>query len=178
MKLVRLGLAGAFLVEIEPHADERGFFARTFCAREFAAAGLDSRLVQTSLSWNPTPGTLRGLHFQAAPHAEAKLVRCVRGRIYDVIADLRPDSPTFAQHLAIELAADERNAIYVPPGLAHGFLTLEPDCEVHYQMSEFHAPEAARGVRWNDPALGIVWPRAIAVISARDRGWPDLQPVP
>lgn len=174
MKLVRLGLSGAFLVELEPQADERGFFARTFCAREFAAAGLEPRLVQTSLSWNPRRGTLRGLHWQAAPHAEAKLVRCVRGRIYDVALDLRPESHIFRQHLAVELSADEGNAIYLPPGVAHGFLTLEDDCEVHYAMSVPHAPAAARGARYDDPAFGIVWPEEIRVISERDRSWPDF----
>lgn len=176
MKLVRLALPGAFLVGLEPQADERGFFARTFCAREFAAAGLEPRLVQTSLSWNPRRGTLRGLHWQAAPHAEAKLVRCVRGRIYDVVVDIRPESHTFRQHVAIELDAEERNALYIPPGVAHGFLTLADGCEVHYQMSEFHAPEAGRGARHDDPAFGIVWPEPVAVVSARDLAWPDFLP--
>ncbi len=178
MKLVPLGLPGACLVGLEPHADERGFFARTFCARELAAAGLDVRVAQTSLSWNPRRGTLRGLHWQAPPHAEAKLVRCVRGRIYDVLVDVRPDSHAFRQHLAVELDADGRDAVYIPPGVAHGFLTLADDCEVHYQMSEFHAPEAARGARFDDPAFGIVWPAPLEVGSARDRAWPDFLGAP
>ena len=155
VKLVRLGIPGAFLVEIEPRADDRGFFARTFCAREFAAAGLETGgSAQTSLSWNPRRGTLRGLHYQAAPHAEAKLVRCVRGTIYDLLVDLRrrvahlPPAPRDRA-----LGRGERNAVYIPPGVAHGFLTLTDDCEVHYAMSEFYEPAAARGVRWDDPGL-------------------------
>lgn len=174
MKLVRLGIPGAFLLEIEPAADDRGFFARTFCAREFAAAGLAAQFVQTSLSVNPRRGTLRGLHYQAAPHAEAKLVRCVQGTIYDLLVDLRPESHIFRQHLAIELSGEARNAVYIPPGVAHGFLTLTDDCEVHYAMSEFYVPEAARGVRWDDPAFGIVLPEPVRVISDRDAGYPDL----
>lgn len=174
MRFVPLGVPGAFLVEIEPHADERGAFARTFCAREFAARGLADRLVQTSLSLNARRGTLRGLHWQAEPHAEAKTVRCVRGRIYDVLVDVRRDSHAFRQHVAVELDADSRNAVYVPPGVAHGFLTLEDDCEVHYAMSEFHAPEAGRGARWDDPAFGVVWPLPVTVVSDRDRAWPDF----
>ena len=176
MKLVRLGIPGALLVEIEPLADDRGFFARTSCAREFAAAGLESRFLQTSLSFNPRRGTLRGLHYQAEPHAEAKLVRCVRGTIYDLLVDLRPESHIYRQHLAVELSADRRNAVYIPPGVAHGFLTLTDDCEVHYAMSEFFVPEAARGVRWNDPAFGIVLPEPVRLISERDAGYPDLLP--
>jgi dTDP-4-dehydrorhamnose 3,5-epimerase len=174
VKLVRLGIPGAFLIEIEPASDDRGFFARTFCARELAAAGLDGRIQQTSLSFNPRRGTLRGLHYQAAPHAEAKIVRCVRGTIYDLLVDLRPESHIFRQHLAIELSAEARNAVYIPPGVAHGFLTLTDDCEVHYAMSEFYAPEAARGARWDDPAFGIVLPEEVRVISARDASYPDL----
>ena len=176
MKLTRLGIPGAFLVELVPHEDERGIFARTFCARTFTEAGLEGRLAQTSLSFNPRRGTFRGLHYQAAPHAETKLVRCVRGRIYDILLDLREESHIFRQHLAIELSADERNALYVPPGVAHGFLTLTDDCEVHYAMSCEYAPEAARGVRWNDPAFGIVLPAAVELIAERDRDFPDFLP--
>ena len=176
MRLVRLGIPGAFLVEIEALADDRGFFARTFCARELAAAGLESRLVQTSLSFSPVQGTLRGLHYQAEPHGEAKLVRCVRGTIYDLLVDLRPESHIFRQHVAIELSADGRAAVYIPAGVAHGFLTLTGDCEVHYAMSEFHEPAASRGVRWNDPAFGIVLPEPVQLISERDAGYPDLLP--
>jgi dTDP-4-dehydrorhamnose 3,5-epimerase len=175
VRFVPLGVPGAFLVEIEPHADERGGFARTFCAREFASRGLTSRLVQTSLSWNARRGTLRGLHWQAAPHEEAKLVRCVRGRVYDVLVDVRRASHAFRQHVAVELSADGRNAVYVPEGVAHGFLTLEDESEVHYAMSEFHAPDAARGARWDDPAFGIVWPATVEIVSERDRGWPAFE---
>ncbi|MEZ5312570.1 MAG: dTDP-4-dehydrorhamnose 3,5-epimerase family protein [Thermoanaerobaculia bacterium] len=173
MKFVELGIPGAFLVEVEPLADERGYFARTFCATTFAERGLDGSLVQTSLSWNPLRGTFRGMHYQAAPHAEAKLVRCVRGRIYDLILDLREDSHIYRQHLAFELSADERNAVYVPPGVAHGFLTLTDDCEVHYAMSTAYEPAASRGVRWDDPAFGIVLPEPVRRISERDAGYPD-----
>ena len=174
MRFRPLGLPGAFAIDLEPHADERGFFARSFCAREFAAAGLDSRLVQASLSWNPRRGTLRGLHWQAEPHAEAKVVRCVRGRIWDVLVDVRPGSLAFRRHHALELSADGREAVYIPPGVAHGFLTLEDGCEVHYQVSQFHAPDAARGARFDDPAFAIPWPAPVMVLSERDRSWPPF----
>jgi dTDP-4-dehydrorhamnose 3,5-epimerase len=174
VRFVPLGVPGAFLVELEPHVDERGHFARTFSADEFAARGLARSFVQTSLSVSTKRGTLRGLHWQEPPHAEAKLVRCVRGRIYDVALDLRRDSHIFRQHLAVELSAAAGNAVYLPAGVAHGFLTLEDDCEVHYAMSVPHAPAAARGVRFDDPAFGIVWPEPVEVISERDRSWPDF----
>jgi dTDP-4-dehydrorhamnose 3,5-epimerase len=167
-------VAGAFLVEIERLADHRGFFARTWCAREMEAHGLVSRLVQCSVSFNKTAGTLRGLHYQAAPHGETKLVRCTRGAIHDVVVDLRPDSPTFLRHLAVTLSAESRAAVYVPEGCAHGFQTLEDDTEVFYQMSAFHAPEHARGVRWDDPAFAIAWPPAERIMSARDASYPDF----
>ena len=176
MRFTRLGLPGAFLVELEPRSDERGAFARTYCAREFAAAGIDAPPVQGSLSWNPRRGTLRGLHWQAEPHAETKLVRCVRGAVYDVLVDVRPGSHTWREHLAIELDAEARQAVLIPPGVAHGFLTLTDDCELHYLMSEFHAPEAARGARYDDPAFGIVWPEEPRLVSDRDRAWPDFLP--
>ncbi|HEX9800653.1 MAG TPA: dTDP-4-dehydrorhamnose 3,5-epimerase family protein [Thermoanaerobaculia bacterium] len=171
MRFVPLGVPGAYLVEIEPVADARGAFARTFCAREFGERGLATTMVQTSLSLNARRGTLRGLHWQAAPHGEAKLVRCVRGHIYDVAVDVRRDSHAFRQHVAVELSAEARNAIYFPPGVAHGFLTLEDDCEVHYAMSAFHAPEAARGARYDDPAFGVVWPEPVTVVADRDLAW-------
>jgi dTDP-4-dehydrorhamnose 3,5-epimerase len=174
VKLVELGIPGAFLVELEPRRDERGFFARTFDAELFRARGLADRYVQTSLSWNERRGTLRGLHWQAEPHGEAKLVRVTRGRIYDLVVDVRPDSHIYRQHLGIELSADARAAIYVPPGVAHGFLTLEDGCEVEYAMSAPHVPEAARGLRWNDPAFGIVLPEPVRLISERDRSYPEL----
>jgi dTDP-4-dehydrorhamnose 3,5-epimerase len=175
MRFVPLGIPGAFLVQLEPQVDERGLFARTFCAEEFGRHGLVARFVQTSLSVNLRRGTLRGLHWQAAPHGEAKLVRCARGRIYDVALDLRPDSHIYRQHLAVELSAAEGNAIYLPEGVAHGFLTLEDDCEVHYAMSAPYAPAAARGVRFDDPAFGIVWPEEVRVVSLRDRSWPEFR---
>jgi dTDP-4-dehydrorhamnose 3,5-epimerase len=174
VRLVELGIPGAFLVEVEPKRDERGLFARTFDAERFRARGLADRFVQASLSWNERRGTLRGLHWQAEPHGEAKLVRVTRGRIYDLLVDVRPDSHIYRQHLGIELSADERTAIYVPAGVAHGFLTLEDGCEVEYAMSTPFVPEAARGLRWDDPAFGIVLPEPVAVISERDRTYPDL----
>lgn len=174
MKFAEVGLPGVRLIEPERMHDERGFFARTWCRREFEAAGLDPKLVQCSISYNQRRGTLRGMHYQSAPSAEAKLVRCTAGAIYDVALDLRPDSPTFKQWRGVELTADNRHALYIPPGFAHGFLTLRDDTEVLYQMSEFFAPECARGVRWNDPAFGIQWPGEVVVISERDRSYPDF----
>jgi dTDP-4-dehydrorhamnose 3,5-epimerase len=174
MILRETSVAGAFIVEPEPHADERGFFARTWCAGEFAARGLAARFVQASVSYNRHRGTLRGLHYQVAPHAEAKLVRCTRGAIFDVAVDLRPDSATYRRHTAVVLDADNRLALYVPEGCAHGFQTLADDTEVLYQMSAAHAPQAARGVRWNDPAFAIPWPPADRIIAERDRRYADF----
>ena len=175
MIFVPTPLPGVFVVEPERREDERGFFARTFCAREFAERGLESRVAQCSVSFNPRRATLRGLHYQAAPHAEAKLVRCTRGEIFDVAVDLRPDSPAFRRHLGLILSAEDRRMLYVPAGCAHGFETLTDDCEVFYQISEPHTPEAARGVRWDDPAFAIPWPLPPAVISERDRAYPDFE---
>lgn len=174
MRFVETRLPGAFVLETEPIRDERGFFARTFCQREFEARGLDPRIAQCNLSYNRRRGTLRGMHYQAAPHAEAKVVACVRGAIWDVVVDLRPDSPTFRAWFGLELAAGSGRALYVPEGFAHGFQTLTDDAEVFYQMSEFYHPESARGVRWNDPAFGIEWPLAEPEMSPRDRQWPDF----
>ncbi len=171
-------LLGVFEIEVEPICDERGFFARAWCRREFDAHGLTSTLVQCSVSFNVQKGTLRGMHYQAQPDAEVKLVRCTRGAIYDVVLDLRQDSPTFTQWLALRLTADRRNMVYVPKGCAHGFLTLTNDAEVFYQMSEFYNPASARGVRWDDPAFQIAWPETIAVISDRDRTYPDFRQQP
>lgn len=168
-------LPGVFEIHIESKPDERGFFARTWCQKEFESQGLNDRLVQSSLSFNKRRGTLRGMHYQAAPYAEAKLVRCTKGAIYDVVLDLRPDSPTFKDWIAIVLTADKRNMIYVPEECAHGFLTLEEESEVTYQMSEFYNAESARGVRWNDAAFNIVWPEKVQVISERDRTYPDFK---
>lgn len=168
-------LTGAWVVEPERLEDERGFFARSWCEREFGQRGLATRLVQCNVSFNKRRGTLRGMHYQAAPHQEAKLIRCTRGAIHDVIIDLRSDSPTFRRHVAVVLDADSRHMLYVPEGMAHGFQTLEDDTEVFYQMSEFYAPDHARGVRWDDRAFGIRWPEAERTISARDRSYPDFR---
>ncbi len=167
-------LQGAFVIEPEQVEDERGFFARAWCQREFEARGLNPRLVQCSISSNKMKGTLRGMHYQVKPHQEAKLVRCTRGAIYDVIIDLRPDSSTFKQWMAVELTEDNRRMLYIPEGLAHGFQTLEDSTEVFYQISEFYAPECARGIRWNDPAIGIRWPSGELIISSRDQSYPDF----
>jgi dTDP-4-dehydrorhamnose 3,5-epimerase len=164
-------LAGVFLLEPERREDERGFFARTWCQREFAAHGLNPRLVQCNISFNRCKGTLRGMHYQAAPHGEAKLIRCTRGAIYDVILDLRRDSPTFKRWIAAELTAENRSMLFVPEGLAHGFQTLADDTEVFYQMSEFFHPESARGVRWDDPAFAIHWPLPDPILSDLDRAY-------
>lgn len=169
------GLFGAFLIEPELLADERGFFARVWCRREFADNALATEFVQSSISFSRARGTLRGMHFQRAPHEEDKLIRCTRGGIHDVIVDLRPDSPTFLRHAEATLTADNRMMLYVPKGFAHGFLTLEDSTEVAYSMSEYHQPEYAGGVRWDDPALGIEWPIEVRVISERDRAYPDFE---
>jgi dTDP-4-dehydrorhamnose 3,5-epimerase len=168
-------LPGVFEVHLRPTADERGFFARSWCQREFKAHGLNPRLVQCNVSFNTRKGTLRGIHYQAAPYAEAKLVRCTRGAMYDVVVDLRPDSPTYKDWVAVVLTATNRHMVYVPEGCGHGFLTLKGETEVFYQMSEFYNPESARGVRWNDPAFQIVWPEEVEVISQRDRTYPDFE---
>lgn len=168
-------LKGAFIIEPEKKEDERGFFARTWDHREFEARGLDPQLAQCSVSYNRRKGTLRGMHYQAAPHEEAKLVRCVRGAIYDAIIDLRPDSSTFKRWMAVELTTHNMRTLYVPKGFAHGFQSLQDDTEVFYQISEFYAPESSRGVRWNDPTFGIEWPSVEKrVISVRDRHLPDF----
>ena len=166
-------IPGAFLIDLERQEDDRGFFARSFCASEFKRNGLKAEFVQDSISFNPAKGTLRGMHYQGAPHEEAKIVRCTRGAIYDVLVDVRPASPAFRQWLGCELTAENRRSLYVPEGCAHGFQTLGHDAEVFYQISEFYHPECARGVRWNDPAFGIQWPWPNPVISARDQGFPD-----
>lgn len=168
-------LKGAFIIEPERLEDERGFFARTWCQREFEAHGLDPHLVQCNISFNKKRGTLRGMHFQVSPHAEAKLVRCTMGAIYDVILDLRPDSPTYKRWLALELTAENRKTLYIPKGLAHGFQTLADNTEVFYQMSEFYHSESARGVRWDDPTFGIEWPIVDATISGKDKGYPNFE---
>ena len=174
MHFTETPLAGAFVIEPEKLEDERGFFARTWCQQEFEAHRLNSRLVQCSTSFNHRRGTLRGIHYQVAPFEEAKLVRCTAGAIFDVIVDLRQDSPAFKQSLGINLTAQNHKMLYIPEGLAHGFLTLEDNTEVFYQMSEFYSAEHSRGVRWNDPAFRIEWPFAPVIMSERDRSYPDF----
>lgn len=169
-------IPGAVEIHLQPHLDDRGFFARSWCHDEFLAHGLNPKVAQCNISFNVRKGTLRGLHLQGPPHEEAKLVRCTRGAIYDVVVDLRPDSPKFTEWFAAVLTSTDRNALYIPEGCAHGFLTLEDDTEVFYQMSEFYSPETARGVRWNDPAFGIAWPRSVEVITEKDEAYPDFTP--
>lgn len=175
MHIDPVDIPGAYLFEPEATRDDRGYFARTFCRREMSAIGVAIEIVQCNVSYNVTRGTLRGLHFQKAPHAEGKIVRCIRGSMYDVIVDLRPDSPSYCRWQAFEL--DERNgySLYIPPGIAHGFQTLSDGTEVSYMMTEFHHPESADGVRWNDPAFSIEWPIGYPIISERDSKFPDFK---
>ena len=168
MKFNEIPLQGAYLIEPEPVVDERGFFARTWCAEEFRLHGLNSNLAQCSVSFNTRRGTLRGLHYQSAPHSEAKLIRCYTGAIYDVLLDLRPASPTYLQWFATELSAGDRRMLYAPEGFAHGFQTLLDDCEVFYQISRAYSPEHARGLRWDDPRFGIEWPIQNPILSPKD----------
>lgn len=161
-------LPGVFEIHLEPHSDDRGFFARSWCRKEFEAHGLNPRLVQCNISFNLRKGTLRGMHFQAPPHAEAKLVRCTRGAIYDVVLDVRSSSPAYGNWFAVVLTSSNRKMVYIPEGCAHGFLTLEDESEVFYQMSEFYNAKSARGLRWNDPVFKIAWPEKVEVISQRD----------
>jgi dTDP-4-dehydrorhamnose 3,5-epimerase len=175
VKFTPTPIPGAVVIDLEPIADDRGFFARTWCADELEAHGLSSRVVQCSVSYNRRKGTLRGMHFQTAPHEEVKIVRCVRGSIRDVIVDVRPASPAFKRWFGVDLSAANGRALYVPAGVAHGFQTLEDDSEVAYQISERHHQESARGVRWDDPAFGIAWPPAEArIIHPRDLGYADF----
>jgi dTDP-4-dehydrorhamnose 3,5-epimerase len=168
-------ISGVFEIHIEPRQDDRGFFARSWCQQEFEGHGLNPKLVQCSISFNAQRGTLRGLHYQEAPSAEAKLVRCTKGSIYDVVVDLRLNSRTFKNWVAVTLTAENHHALYVPEGCAHGFLTTADKTEVFYQMSEFYNAESARGVRWDDPLFQIVWPEKIEVISERDRSYPNFE---
>jgi dTDP-4-dehydrorhamnose 3,5-epimerase len=168
-------LKGAFRIEPEELRDERGFFARVWCQQEFVAHGLNPKLAQCSISFNRKKGTLRGMHYQVAPHEEAKLVRCTSGAVHDVIIDLRPESATFKRHYATVLSYANRQMLYIPARFAHGFQTLEDDTEVLYLISDFYVPESARGVRWDDPAFGIEWPAGERIISQRDRTYPDLR---
>ena len=175
MKFAPTPIEGAFIVELEPLGDDRGFFARSFCQEDFRRQGIDALVAQCNISFNQHRGTLRGLHYQAKPHEEAKLVRCTQGAIWDVIVDLRENSPTRYRWFAVELTAANRRALYVPRGLAHGFQTLSDNSEVFYQMSEFYHPESARGVRWDDPVIGITWPLDNPVLSPRDKSYPLLE---
>jgi dTDP-4-dehydrorhamnose 3,5-epimerase len=167
-------LQGAFVVDLEPHRDERGFFARTFCRREFEKHGINPAVAQCNISFNARAGTLRGMHFQKPPAAEVKLVRCIRGAFYDVIADLRRGSPTYRAHFSVELSAENRRALVIPEGFGHGFLTLLDNTEVEYQMSEFYEPGRASGFRYDDPNFGIRWPFPVEVISEQDLNWPKF----
>ena len=175
MRLTPTPLAGAFVIELDLLRDERGYFARTFDAPEFAKAGLDPAVVQCNTSYNAAAGTLRGLHYQADPDGEAKLVRCTRGAIFDVAVDLRPRSETYCRWFGVELTADNRRMLYIPVGMAHGFQTLQAQSEVHYQMSHPYLPDQARGVRFDDPAFGIPWPLPDPIVSERDRSFPDFE---
>lgn len=166
-------LGGAFLIDLERREDERGFFARAWCAREFSENGLSTELVQCNLSSNRQTATLRGMHYQEAPYAEVKVVRCTRGAVYDVIIDLRPDSTTYGRWIGVELSAENGRMLYIPEGFAHGYETLVDGTETFYQVSEFYTPGAERGVRWDDPTFGIHWPLEPQVISQKDRSWPD-----
>jgi dTDP-4-dehydrorhamnose 3,5-epimerase len=172
LKFIETPLAGLYVVEIEPLNDDRGFFARSFCARDFQAQGLEATVAQCNISFNEKAGTLRGLHFQASPREEAKLVRCTRGAIYDVAVDIRPNSRTYLKWYAVELTSENRRMLFIPHGFAHGFQTLVDKSEVFYVMFEFYYPESARGLRWDDPMLGISWPIASQIISDKDRAYP------
>jgi dTDP-4-dehydrorhamnose 3,5-epimerase len=169
-------LSGAFTIGLERRGDHRGFFARLFCTEEFAAHGLETAFVQINTSLTQARGTVRGMHYQLPPAAEVKVVRCIRGSLYDVILDLRPDSPTYLRSFGAELTAENRVMMYVPRGFAHGFMTLDEDTEALYLVSHAYAPESERGLRWNDPALSLPWPRPPTELSPKDRAWPDFDP--
>ena len=176
MKFAKTPLPGVFLIEPELMTDDRGLFARSFCVDEFAAAGIDFEIVQANVSFNRFSGTVRGMHYQQKPHGEAKVVRCTRGAMFDVVVDLRPESATYGQWTSAELNADNRTAFYIPDGCAHGFQTLLDGTEVDYLMSDRYVPEAATGVRFDDPAFAIDWPLPVSSVSDRDRNWPDFDP--
>jgi dTDP-4-dehydrorhamnose 3,5-epimerase len=174
MKFTKTELPGATVIDLERREDSRGWFARVYCEREFEAAGLTTRVAQTNMSLTKQRGTLRGMHYQAAPYAEDKLVRCVQGAIWDCIVDLRADSPTYRKWIGVELSDANGRMLLVPKGFAHGFVTLTEDCAVTYQVSEFYTPKAERGLRWNDPAIGIRWPVSVEDMSDKDRNWADF----
>ncbi len=175
MKFEPAPLKDAWVITLDPHGDDRGYFARAFCRKEFEAHGIETNVAQCNASFNKEAGTLRGMHYQTDPASETKLVRCVRGALYDVIVDLRPDSPTYMKNFGVRLTADNLKMLFVPRNFAHGFLTLEPDTEAFYMVAEFYTPEYECGLRHNDPALGIEWPSPIKVISEKDASWPLLQ---
>lgn len=174
MKFTETKLKGAFIVEIEKLTDDRGFFARAWCRKEFEAHGLTSAVVQANVSFNRKRGTLRGMHYQIAPFQESKLIRCTRGAIYDVIIDLRPESPTYKKWIGVELTADNYTLFFVPEDFAHGFITLMDDTEITYQVSQFYTPGSEKGIRFNDPTFNIQWPLEVSVISDKDSNWPDF----
>lgn len=174
MIFTETSLAGVYLIDIEPVEDLRGFFARGWCQREFAAHHLDTAISQMNIAFNPLAGTLRGLHYQTEPHAEAKTIRCVRGAVFDVAVDMRESSPNYLQWVGQELSAENHSSVYIPKGFAHGYLTLEPDTELLYSASEFYTPDAEIGIRYDDPALAIGWPAPVLIISDKDASWPDL----
>jgi dTDP-4-dehydrorhamnose 3,5-epimerase len=172
MKFKNTPLEGAWVIELDAHKDDRGYFARTFCQKEFKAHGLATNIVQSNVSWSANAGTLRGMHFQKLPMSETKLVRCVRGSLFDVIVDLRSDSPTYLQHFGVELSGENMRMLYVPKGFAHGFITLVDNTEIQYMVSEYYEPSQEFGVRHDDPAFGIKWPVPVTEISEKDRKWP------
>lgn len=174
MKFTETGLPGVFVIDVEPFSDERGFLAVGFSRDEFARHGLDPNVVQCNITYNLKKGTLRGMHYQVKPHEQPKLVRCVRGAIFDVAIDLRSGSPAFKKWVGYDLTADNRRMLYIPAGFAHGFATLADDTEVIYQMAEIYDPAAARGVRWNDPAFAVKWPVEVGIVNERDAGYPDF----
>lgn len=174
MKFSETGLHGAVIVEIEQMKDQRGFFARTWCKREFEQYGLDSSLVQANVSYNRSRGTLRGMHYQVEPYGETKLVRCSQGAIYDVVIDLRPESPTYRKWVGVELTAENYRMLFVPKMFAHGFQTLIDDSVVTYQVGQFYTSGSERGIRYNDPVFGLRWPVEVSVISDKDKSWPDF----
>ncbi len=175
MKFIETPLSGAYIIELEKYADERGYFARTYCQKEFRSRGLHDTFVQSNVSYNKQKGTLRGMHYQAEPYGEVKVVACTAGEIYDVIIDLRPDSETYCRWFGVSLSETYEQSLYIPKGFAHGFQTIRDNSIVHYQMGEFYQPEYARGVRWNDPVFGIQWPLPVSTVSEKDSNYPDFK---
>lgn len=175
MKFSETAITGCFLIELEPRSDERGFFSRMYCADEFRCYGLDPHIAQINTALTIKTGTVRGMHFQIAPHADTKLLRCLNGAVYDVCVDLRPDSPSYCQWVSVELTAGNRHMLFLPAGTAHGYQTLTDNAEIMYTTNRKYAPESATGVRYNDPAFGVQWPLAVTEISDADRNWPDFR---